>query len=187
MDIEQIKLGKVHLGITFNATPHFIASAKVDMPPIPGFYIKDELTEKVYTGYLKGLNEKDISEKQEYKMIIRGVGNKMKDYTHQLFLEERLEEENQIHFQVNDFKDKDGQKLVGEFLDYPGIKPRYLIFVKHRFENNGNVIEIYPNDFVFGRVTNVNITHHMVEVHPISIISKERYLRHKNRIFRATN
>ena len=54
MDIEQIKLGKVHLGITFNATPHFIASAKVDMPPIPGFYIKDELTEKVYTGYLKG-------------------------------------------------------------------------------------------------------------------------------------
>lgn len=186
MDIEQIKLERVSHGLTFDARPHFIASAKKDMPPIPGFYIEDIRSEKVYTGYLKGLNERDISENQTYKMIIRGIGDKLKDYTYQLFLEERVENGNQIHFQVEDFKEGDEHKLVGGFLDYSGRKPNYLAFVKRKSRINGEIFEIYPDDFVFGSVSNVDKNNRILEMNPISIVNEKRYLKHKNRIFRAS-
>jgi len=181
MFYERIHLDRIEAGrTTFNAVPHFMAMPKENLEGKPAFYLEDEI--EIYTGYLQGLNPRDVDEDREYKLIVRGVGNRLRDSTFQVFLEERVEKNDLIHVPVIDKHNKHSNKLVGGFLQHGDRFPRYTTFMYNRTPKN-EVISI--GDFVYGRVKDVK-NNNLLELAPISIVSKSRGDKWKNRIIRAT-
>lgn len=181
--VEQIPLPSIKKGVIFDAKPHFIAPSKGYIPEKPGFYIRNSDSGDVYIGYLNNLHPAEMPSNvsknlrvcnKEYKMIIRGVGERknFNGFGH-LILEERLEPEDAIHFQVE--RVNSPQRFFGRFLKY-GV-----------FVNNTPVIkdrEVKKGDYIFGKVERITGEHRFVDLKPVSIVSESRYQKWKNRVIR---
>ncbi len=181
-EYRRIELDEVSLGVTFDASPDFIAEGKPaksyngkPIPPKPGIYIGDN-EGRFYTGLIYNLNPKDVNLGETYKIIVRGVGWASEDLersTH-VILEQRLEEDNMIHIKVSgeNYKNPDDE-VCGRFL-------KYRIFMPRKVE--GRNLEI--SDYVFGSVRNIRKGHKFADFQPVSIVPEKRFEKWKNRIIR---
>ena len=113
---EQKKLDFVERGVVFEAFPHFIAPEKHNVPESPAMFIKDLSTGRVFTGFVRALNPRDIKIDRKYKLVIRGIGHWLKDNTTALFLEEIVEPGDKIHVHTTSMSKN--EKLFGRFLRY---------------------------------------------------------------------
>ncbi|MEK6873249.1 MAG: hypothetical protein AABW91_00210 [Nanoarchaeota archaeon] len=181
---EQKKLDFVERGVVFEAFPHFIAPEKHNVPESPAMFIKDLSTGRVFTGFVRALNPRDIKIDRNYKLVIRGVGHELKDHTTALFLEEIVEPGDKIHVHTTDLSKN--EKLFGRFLRYNINKDgkdkyRYTVFVH---ASNGGT-RFTPGDYIFGRAEHVCFSRNSIDLVPISAVTESRYLNFENMIIKS--
>ncbi|MFA6022562.1 MAG: hypothetical protein WC781_00575 [Candidatus Pacearchaeota archaeon] len=168
-----IVVPKIVLGKAFNAVPHYIAPAKGNLSETPVFCLED-MKENRYVAYLRGLNKKDVKPDREYKMIVRGLGS-LESEICVAFLEERVEIDNLIHVQAEEKHDTT-DKLVGKFMHYQVFIDNFNIL---------NEVDVEKGNYIFGKAYHIGGREKcFIDLMPISVVSEERYLKHKNRIFR---
>ena len=197
--------------------PHFIADAKRDLPPVPGFFISDR-DEKRYAGFLRGLNPDDLprdykeylalsqlNRRRElgydqikrlnqitrafpkYRVIVRGISR----YTDKLGnIIAYLEERVEINDGVHVRIDGVSSKggMHAQFLNYNGDKWRYGVFVDGNVVKQGEEeIGINSGNCVFGIVTGIDERQFNFNLMPVEIVDKQRFRLEKNRIVRVKN
>ena len=176
MQWTRIRIPVVAKGVLFEAMPHFKPKSKPNCPPALGFYIEDDAGQ-VYTGYLRGVNEKDLRLDFTFKLIIRGVSTTvLRDGTIQIFLEERVIKGDRICVQFTDQHKRDNNRLVGQF-------NRYLVFVGKAHPDKRLMIE--EGDFVIGNVQWVTGNHQFIDLIPQRKVTEDVYNRRRGQIFRA--
>ncbi|MEM3113064.1 MAG: hypothetical protein QXI33_01420 [Candidatus Pacearchaeota archaeon] len=181
---EQKRIKRVEKGAIFSAFPHFIAPGKHGNHEAPGMFIRDIDTGEVYTGIIKGLNPNQVSLDKEYKVVIRHIGNPLKDNTRLAFLEEIVEEGNKVHVRTLE-KSKIKSHLFAYFLrftkDINGNDIyRYKVFV----HKNANNVSVSVGDYVFGIARNISHTKNLFYLSPLAIVDETTYLENENIIFR---
>lgn len=185
---DQKELDVVEKGIIFSSKPHFIATSKNYQPERPALFIRCLKTQEVFTGYIRGLNPREVSKKevleQEYRLIVRGFGSILDDKTRLLFLEEAVEKGDKIYVHILN-RTKNREKFFGRFLrygenEYGSPKERYRVFVYPERDS----VRVEEGNYIFGKVEEVCLDRNNIDLLPLSIIGKDSYKRHENIIIK---
>ena len=172
LNIQRIKL-EVRVGslIPQAVKPHFIAPPKGQLQACLGFYLEDSASGEVFTGYLREVNQRDISLDKEFKLIVRGIGGIVdRDKTRLAFLEQYLMPGNQVHVQAID-EGKNPGVLIGNFM-------KYKAFIDKRDREKKLFVNV--EDYVFGNVSWVSEDHYKFNLSPTSVVSQDRYEKWRN-------
>ena len=100
--------------------PNFIPPPKESCPPSLGFYLEDQHG-RVYTAYLRGINQRDIDSAEEtglqktFRVIVTGIGRILNDGTQQVFLRPAINIGDQFYLEITDRHDYQRRKFVGHF------------------------------------------------------------------------
>ena len=174
-------LPEVVPGVMLNLNPDFIAPSTARHSVKPGFYLRDSNSGERFTAYLEQLNSKDVSMDEEYRMIVRGIGESGGHIGGSTLarLEQRLSIGDKIHVRVEE-RTRRGVDYISRFL-------KYRVFIPPKFEKEGESVGVPLGDYIFGRVLeirdNLTTVHFSAILQPISVVSESRFNLHRNRIY----
>lgn len=155
----------------FSTEPRYDAKGQIIRGPELGLYITDERTGRDYTGFIKLLNEREVTRFQDnlisqpYHLIVRNL-KPGKGIT---YLEQRVRNGDLVHVKATNTT-KNGERIFGKFLSY-------IAFME---DNRQKEIRVNMGDCLFGRVMGLQKDKDTFRLLPISIISEKRFEKYKN-------